>query len=276
VLAATRTGRAVTGQVKLETLPLPAPRLRATQPLPWIDLSGWEASVQIEAGQLLLGQAPALADLQARLSLAGGVLRLDGVKATLGGGTLSGEAGLDTLAEPPKLTLKADLRGVALGAPLFDLPFDLDAGVIDATAAFTAAGYAPAALLATLGGTLQLTARDGVLAGLALGKLGGRLADDDLRAALAGGTTAFDRLTLEASLDHGVATLRDAALAGRTGGIAATGSVDLPAATAALRLQLRPAMPDPPTLGLRLNGPLATPERTPELADVIRWRAEHP
>ena len=53
-------------------------------------------------------------------------------------------------------------------------------------------------------------------------------------------------------------------------------STFLPAATAALRFVLRPAMPDPPVLGLRVAGPLAAPARTPELSDVIRWRAEHP
>lgn len=276
VLAATETGQAVTGQVKVETLPLPAPHLRSTLPLPWVDLSGWGASVQIEAGHLLLGQTPALDDVQARLSLAGGMARLEGVKATLGGGTLGGEASLDTLAEPPRLTLRGELRGVALSGALFDLPFDLDAGVIDATAAFTAAGHAPAALLATLGGTMQVAARDGVLSGVALGRLRGRLEDAELREGLAGGSTGFDRLTLEAGFDHGIATLREAQLAGRDGGMSAMGSLDLPAATAALRLELRPAIPDPPALGLRVTGKLASPTRTPELADVIRWRAEHP
>ncbi len=57
---------------------------------------------------------------------------------------------------------------------------------------------------------------------------------------------------------------------------AAAGNIDLPAAAAALRFELRPAMPDPPVLGLRVTGPLAAPVRTPELADVTRWRAEHP
>ena len=52
--------------------------------------------------------------------------------------------------------------------------------------------------------------------------------------------------------------------------------VDLPAGTASLHFDLRPAMPDPPALGLRVGGKLAAPERVPELADVIRWRAEHP
>ena len=276
VLATTETGQAVTGRVKLETLPLPMPDARSPLPLPWVDLAGWAAAVQLEAGQVLLGQTPVLGQIQARLSLAAGVLRLDGVNAMLGGGALTGELGFDSLAEPPKLTLRGELRGAALSGPLFDLPFDLDAGVLDASASLTAAGHAPAALLATLGGTVQVTGRDGVFAGLALGRLRGRMEDAELRAGLAEGTTGFDRLTLDATIDHGVVSLREAGLAGRDGGVAATGSLDLPAATAALRFELRPAMADPPTLGLRVSGKLAAPDRVPELADVIRWRAEHP
>jgi hypothetical protein len=276
VLATTETGQAVTGRVKLETLPLPLPHLRSPLPLPWFDMAGWAAAVQIEAGQVLLGQTPVLGQAQANLSLAGGVLRLDGLTATLGGGTLTGELGFDSLAEPPKLTLRGELRGAALAGPLFELPFDLNAGVLDATAALTATGHAPAALLATLGGTLQVTGRDGVVAGLALGRLGGRMEESELRAGLAEGTTGFDRLTLDTAIDHGVVTLREARLAGRDGGVAATGSLDLPAGTASLHFDLRPAMPDPPVLGLRVDGKLAAPERVPELSDVIRWRAEHP
>jgi hypothetical protein len=44
----------------------------------------------------------------------------------------------------------------------------------------------------------------------------------------------------------------------------------------ALHLALLPAVPDPPEIGLRLAGPADAPERVPELAGAVRWRAEHP
>jgi hypothetical protein len=43
-----------------------------------------------------------------------------------------------------------------------------------------------------------------------------------------------------------------------------------------MRLALHPAVTDPPELGLRLSGSVAAPARTPEFADAIRWRTEHP
>jgi hypothetical protein len=55
-----------------------------------------------------------------------------------------------------------------------------------------------------------------------------------------------------------------------------SGAVDLAGAAADLKLTLRPAVSDPPELGLRLVGPLDALRRTPELADLIRWRAAHP
>jgi uncharacterized protein involved in outer membrane biogenesis len=263
----------VTGQVIAEMLPLPLPVLHASDPLPVAWLSGWQGSVKLEAGQVLLNQWPAAQRVAATLSLAGGLLRIEGLSARLGGGTLSGAFSLDSGAEPPGLTLDAELAGVSVSGPLFDLPLDLTAGALDASLSLTAAGHSPAALLATLNGALRLTVQNGVLQGIDLDRATGDLPDSAVSSALSGGSMAFDRLDVTATAEHGSVQMKQAELRAVSGTIGITGNIDLPGAAADLRLALRPAVPNPPEIGLRLNGPFDALRRIPELAAVTRWRA---
>ena len=115
-----------------------------------------------------------------------------------------------------------------------------------------------------------------MLAGLSLGRIG-PLLEEDLRwtPALAGGATVFDTLTLAARAERGVVTLREATLAGAAGSIVAEGEIDLPGDAVGLHLLLHPAVPDPPTIGLRLTGPWSALKRVPELAEATTWRVAH-
>jgi uncharacterized protein involved in outer membrane biogenesis len=130
-------------------------------------------------------------------------------------------------------------------------------------------------MLATLAGEATVAVRNGAISGISLARMGSSLDDQALAAALAGGATPFETLMLAAHIERGVLTLHDAGLAGPAGGIVADGEIDLPGDTMDLHLQFRPAIPDPPTLGLRLTGPLRTPNRVAELAAVAAWRAAH-
>ena len=264
----------LTGHVAADTLPLPAPQPRATAPLPLAALAGWSASVQLTAAHVLADQRPVLDQAAAMLGLAQGVLRIDGLTGTFAGGTLHAAGLLDTAAEPPAATLHFDLIGAAVTEPAFDLPLDLAGGFINAHADLTAAGHAPATLMATLGGAVTLDASHGTLAGVALDRLAGDLGDAAVAAALAGGSTPFATLHVVAAADHGVVTMRQGTLALSDGGSATLGgSIDLPDGTLALTLTAHPAGPDAPAIGLRLSGPAAAATRTPELADLTRWRA---
>ncbi|MBV9782929.1 MAG: hypothetical protein JO264_03840, partial [Acidisphaera sp.] len=139
-----------------------------------------------------------------------------------------------------------------------------------------ATGHSPAALLATLGGRVRLAARSGALSGFDLSRLrqslGEHAPDAALAAALAGGSSGFDRLDVVATVDHGVLTLDPSRLVGSDGDAVLSGSIDLPDGTAALRAALHAAVPDAPELGLLLSGKLDAPHRSPEFADVARWR----
>jgi uncharacterized protein involved in outer membrane biogenesis len=274
-LQQTPDGPSLTGQVTAETLALPLPAMRSTDPLPLGALAGWQATVNLQAGHLLLGQWPALEQAAATLTLSDGMFDIEGLSAKLGGGTLTATLSLDAREKPPVATVQAQIMGAVLNGPLFDLPFDLTAGTLDASASFTALGYAPAALLATLGGDLHLTVLGGTLAGVDLPRAGGDLANAAVGAALAGGSTPFDRLDVAARLQRGDLQLGQAQLNAASGSILFSGGIDLPTAVVDARLGLHPAVPDAPEIGLRLSGPLGAPLRIPELAEVARWRAAH-
>lgn len=267
----------LTGTVRAETLPLPRLRFRSSDPLPFAALRGWRGSLRIEAAQVLIGLVPSLRQASATLSVDDGQLRVDGLTARLGDGALTGTARLDARAEPPSLTVQAKLLGASFGGPVFDLPLDIQAGVLDGSADLHATGYSPATLVTTLGGSLHIAARSGAITGFNLSEL-----RDDLRqsaedsavvASLDGGTSGFDRLELAGTLAQGVLTFDQAYLTGSDGTAALSGSIDLSGAALDLHAVMHPAVPDAPQVGLALIGPFTAPQRTPELADVARWRA---
>eukprot|EP01037_Dinobryon_pediforme_P010907 gene10907-10989_t len=266
----------LTGRITAETLPLPLPYPRAPDALPVAALAGWQASVRIEAGQVLAGLSPFLQKLSTTLSLANGTLRLDTLSARLEGGVLSGSVSMDAGASPPRLESELALAGATPPGAIFDLPFDLAGGSVNAHAKLSATGYSAAALLSTLDGTLQISVQDGVLSGVDLTRMGAKLADADLLAAFAGGTTAFSQFDVSANLHNGAALIAGAPFTAIGGKGSLQGLLDIAGQTAELRLAIRPAVPDAPEIALRVSGPLAAPNRTPEIADAQKWRLEHP
>lgn len=262
----------LTGHVNAEALPLPLPYPRALDPLPTEVLAGWEASVKLDAGHVLLGQLPVMEKASANVALAKGVLRIDGLTARVAGGRLDGLAILDAQAQPPNLAANLTITGANVSAPLFELPLDVVSGTLDLGLAMSATGHSPAALLSTLAGEAHMQVRDGVLSGVAMAKASDGLTPEDVEAALRGGATPFSALDVQVQADKGILTLRQASLTAPSGTASVTGSLDLPGAAADLRLAIRPAVPDAPEIGLRLTGPLDALRRTPELAEVMRWR----
>ncbi len=266
----------LSGQVAAERLPVPRADPHSADPLPLAALMGWEAAVQITAKQVLVAQGLLLREASATVTLAAGRLELARLAAKLGGGSLTGAVSLDAAARPPALAGTVTLAGVTVAAPVFDAALDLAEGILDGAVRVSASGFSPAGLLASLGGRAAIVVRDGMLTGIDLARMGTRLAEDDLRAALAGGSTGFARLVLEADVDRGGVALTEAVLSGPAGTATASGTIDLGRALMALRLAIVPAVPDAPEIGLRLSGPAAAPERVPELAGAMRWRAERP
>ncbi|MBV8402019.1 MAG: hypothetical protein JOZ17_25350, partial [Acetobacteraceae bacterium] len=94
-----------------------------------------------------------------------------------------------------------------------------------------------------------------------------------LQDALDGGLTEFHRLDATADIAGGIVRFRDSGLTSDAGEVAFDGSVSLPESSMELRAALRPSVPDPPEIGLRLTGPIASPRRIPELAAAAVWLA---
>jgi len=275
----------VSGQIAAETLPLPLPYLRSPDPTVVTGLLGWQAAVRLDAAQVLLGQTPVLQDLSADLALRDGALSVSRANARLAGGTLTGGATLLAGREPPRISVQADIAGAALAGPALDSALDLTAGVVDAKLDLTAAGYSPAALLATLTGSAAVSVRDGTISGFDIPAAAMSLSDADrsqipgqASRALTAGVTPFSLLTLPLQVQRGILS-GEGVLASTAGDARLSGSVDLVGAAADLRVTVRPGTANTlpgPELGLRVTGPEAALVRTPELAGLALWLAEQP
>lgn len=280
-LAAGPARPVLSGRLVAERLPLPGLDPGSPEPLALGRLGAFDAELGVEVARVEPLGGAVLEQLSGSVRLAAGTLRLEGMQARLGGGTLRGGLTLDGAATPPRLTVEAQLTDATIAEPLFGLPLDLGAGRAEAAVRVEASGHSPAALVATLEGTLDLGVRDGVLQGLDLGALQAAamepeliLAEAGLRRALAGGATGFERLEVAARLAEGRAALTAAGLLTEGGAAAtATGSVDFGRGTLDLRLAARPVQ-DAPPVGLRLTGPVAAPVRLPELAPFLIWKAQ--
>ena len=283
-------GGSLTGEVSAETLPLPLVYPRSPDPLPLGWLRGWQASVRLGAGEVLLGLEPALRDASATLTLAGGALTLAQVTGRIAGGaadgTVSGLFRLDAASDPPRAALQGQAGGLGINESLFGTPLDLAAGQADVTLDLTSEGYSPAALLATLGGTATVRVRDGVVAGIDLGRASAALGDanpgtaagaaaaagaepgpeatvEAARAALLSGTTPFSAVDARLEVARGVVGVDAQGLVrgqagGQVGQARLVGAVDLLGDALDLRLTFDPAasgaeglpMPGLPTLSL--------------------------
>ncbi len=272
----------LTGQVKADTLALPLPYARSPEPWLFTAGHGWSGHVDLRAGQVWFGLSPGLENASATLMLDRGRFRLDGLAADVSGGRLTGQLALDD-ASPPHLTASARLTNAALLGPLLGSGLDVSAGRLDASVDLAANGYSPAGLLATLGFTLQARVHDGTFDGLDLGAALGSLptvtpadpaqVQTQLAAALNGGSSHFDQLSLSATADHGGVTVSNFVLTAAPGQITGVGTADLLTSTLLAQFSLQPAAPGAPPIGLRLSGPIAAPRRTPEFGDLAQWLA---
>jgi len=276
---------AVSGQVAAETLPLPLPYPRSPDPIPLAGLLGWQATLRLNAAQVLFGQTPVLQELSADVALHDGTLTIPRATARLENGKVSGSAALIAASEPPQLSIQAEVAGARLDGPMLDTALDLTAGLVDAKLDLTAAGYSPAALLATMTGSAKITIRDGTLSGLDIPAAAAALASADrtriaalASRALTGGTSPFSTLDLPLLARRGVLS-GEGTLASPDGDARLSGSIDLLGAAADLHVAVRPGLakaPLGPELGLRVIGPAAALARTPELAGLALWVAEQP
>jgi hypothetical protein len=295
-------GRRVFGALTFDVLPLPLIGIHATNPLPVGWLRDWQAALRVEAAQVQEGQVEAggmalLSGASADVTLNAGVLTVARAVGKLDGGTVTGEATLDAAADPPRVSVRLQAAGLGLTGPVFGTSVDVVAGHSDVSVTLSAAGYSPAALLATLSGSGSLRVHDGLVSGFDLAAASHALTLADpvqvnaqARMALLVGNSSFDTLEAPLTIAGGIVNAT-ADLASAAGRGTLTGSVDLLNAGVDLRLGLTPvvagAVSAPatvstvappqlaaPVLGLRISGPANALVRTPELAGLTRWLAD--
>ncbi len=264
----------VTGRVTADTLPLPLPALRSSDPLRLEALAGWQASIKLTASEVQGDLQPMLQQASAMVSLNAGVLKLDDVTARLSGGTVTGHAIFDSASMPPLAGADLQIAAATPSEKLFDLPLDVVGGSLDAALHLSANGFSPGALLSTLAGQIQLTWRDGALDGVDLARMGSKLEDADLHMALLDGSTAFQQADITAEVQNGALRFAGSSFKGQSGRIDLTGMVDLVGRNEELRLVLVPAVTSPPVLALTLSGKIDAPIRSADFTDAVRWRAQ--
>nr|WP_242535132.1 AsmA family protein [Roseococcus suduntuyensis] len=278
-IAPGREGRpAATGRLAFERLPLPAPERWRFGAAGALDLA-----LDLTAEQVAVPGLPALTAASAALRGDVAGLRLSDGRATL----LAGEAQLEARIEPAgdtrRLRLDGGFEGVSLGGPVFGRPLDVTAGRMAGSFRLTAEGMDAASALRSLGGSAEITLRDGVVGGFdapvavaALGWEDVAAAEAALRRALGGGSTPVERGLLRMRVDQGTAWITDGELRGDAGlHLGVGGHFGLAEDGLALRLEL-PVPDGAPAAGLDILGQSRVPDRRPDITPFLRWRAEAP
>ena len=274
----------LTGSLDIDTLPVTLPYVRSTNPLGFDVLRAWTATLAVRAAHLMWGTGADGGAASARVTLAGGVLHVDAIAATLAGGALAGRVTVDATGTP-RLSATATLQGAVLDGPVLDTALDLVAGVTDMSLDVAASGYSPTALLASLSGTVRASIKGGALSGLDGGRIlsilqrapagdsGAAAPLAEVADALRHGETPFTLMDLAGRIRDGLLTLTQGTVTAPSGTIRATGSLDLPGDALDLTLSLHPALEGAPAIGSRVIGPATDPSRTPDLAGLTRWQA---
>lgn len=271
----------LSGTLTADSLVLPMPSGSSNVPLPIDMLRGWQGQFAVSVGRLFVGSSAAIQNAAARIEVADGALHVDRFAGKLDGGTLTGNAVFNGAATPPSLAVQARLDGATVATPL-GAPIDLTSAAVGGTVDVSASGYSAATLLATLTGHVAMTATNGTISGFDLAHVKTAAEQTDPTAAekaasdaIGSGTTTFDRIEITGSLAHGDLLLDAANMRGDAGEAEASGDISFPGQSLDLRFVLQPAMDSPPRITVRLSGPLDHPQRTPELASVARFVAEH-
>jgi len=217
-----------------------------------------------------------LEEPRVHVGLAKGVADLDRISGRLLGGDLAAAARVAANA----LTLSATLKGADLAqVKPASGGLRLEKGRMGADLRLAAAGTSPAALVASLAGNGRVEVADGEVSGFDLTAMDARMRNMEnlgsllglVQAGLSGGSSRFSSLSGTFAADKGLVASRDLALVAEGGGATGIATVDLPRETISSKIAFKLAAPDAPALGLRLEGPLASPVKAVDINDLQRW-----
>lgn len=219
-----------------------------------------------------------LSDPSFKIGLKDGILSIPDLKSGLFNGTLALSATVRSESDPRKplaLSGKAAIGDVGIEPVLHALtgatPLKAS-GNISLNTDIAASGVSMAALVFDLSGKGDLSGKDIVLEGVDLPRFARALSDetkpgDSLqglwKGATAGGTTQFDSLKGNYTIDEGVINIRELLFDGPRAAINTTGAVNLPRWTVDLknRITLKDGKELPP-FDVSISGPLDNPGNT--------------
>lgn len=208
-------------------------RLFPASPLPVAALSVLDVDLQVTVARLNL-DGLVLGDVVTHVGLKNGKMDVKPFSARLGGGSLAGEAMFDGHARVPAVIVRMQLDGADLGAVVKSAggAAGVKGGVLAARIDLRGQGDSPRAVMASLGGSAQVTVNNAVLDNRSLDWLGGDLPTQvvtslnplgasDTGTALQCAVARFTIKTGLASANRGLAVETDATT------MAGGGSVDL-------------------------------------------------
>lgn len=242
-----------------------------------------------EVGEIKVGGAR-LTQLSAAMNAADGVARFGPLRAQLYGGTYTGDIGLDTRPDVPRLTMDEHMRGIDIAALMKDyVDSERLSGKGNLDMVLSARGRSGDDLLATLSGRIGLDLQQGAVEGIdiwyAIEQAQSLLRNRQLAATANTRRTAFDTFTASASLTDGVATTEDMVVASQLLRITGAGSTNLvsqaldftvtanvlrapPQADADLAELTRASIP------VRIRGTLSDPQIRPDLGGMVKERVQ--
>ncbi len=210
-------------------------------------------------------------------SLKNGVLDIHDLKGAMFQGAFDLKGQLDASATP-KLSGDVTISKADIHEALFSAgDIDVASGKLDFGMKAAGAGASPFDLVSSLAGNGTMQVTDGVVQGFDLKAISDRLkslnsAMDFLAAfatSMSGGQTKFSKLAGTFTIDKGVVRADDVDLQAEAGAGKITGTIDLPAWMIDMRGDFTLTdHPKVPGFGMRVAGPLDSPERKLETKDL--------
>ncbi len=218
--------------------------------------------------------------VNAQLVASDGAITVDRLTGRVLGGAIIAAGKANSAGIAVSATLKgADVGGLGLGAG----GVKATKGQMDGQIRLTAKGRSQAELLSALSGDGRIEVKDGLVEGFDLAAMDTQMRKLEnigsllglVQAGLSGGTSRFSSLSGSFKADHGVASSQDIILVADGGGADGTAVVNFPKDRIDARFAFRLATPGSPPLGLRLEGPLASPNKALDINALQRYLVEH-
>jgi AsmA protein len=255
---------------------------------PWSDkplelraLRIFDAVIKISARELSVGKT-VLSPADIEMNVSGGLMSIALSRAELYGGPVQGRFVVDAAAREPRHGMNFEFSKVNALPFLTDVAgFDYFEGNLQGRFDLTATGNSERAIMASLGGTVQLTLQDGAIRGLNIPSIVRALSSQTLQGWQDRQTEKTDLTSMNASyrVANGVATVEDMRLSGPLVRMTGKGTVDIAAQTIDLRvdpkvvlsLQGQGASNEPAGLGVPvvIRGPWNNPQLHPEIAGIL-------